>query len=371
MKKFEEIDKNFALCKELSRKDVSVYNAFEAPFSVHGLIVPEKDGDSYRRLPVEVADSLADKNASILELSKQTAGGRIRFATDSDYIAIHAELNTVVKLPKMAITGSTGFDLYKTENGVQNHVKTFTPPMDVEDSFEDEYTTVNDCVKGLCDEESGFREYTLNFPLYCGVTKLYIILSKDAKVRKCSDYKYSNPVLYYGSSITQGGCASRPGCSYQSIISRKLDCDYINLGFAGGAKGEQEIAEYIAKQNMSVFVYDYDYNAATLEDLERTHESFYLTVRKAKPNLPIICVSKPCFLLVEEWTVKRCEIIERTVNRAKAAGDENIYYICGMNFCPDRKDASDMLVDCCHPNDWGFRLMADKIGEVVEKVIKK
>ena len=86
-------------------------------------------------------------------------------------------------------------------------------------------------------------------------------------LKDAPEYRIKKPVVYYGSSITQGGCASKPGSSYESILSRRFDCDYINLGFSGTAKGEDEIVDYIKGLEMSVFVMDYDHNAPTTEHL--------------------------------------------------------------------------------------------------------
>ena len=211
------------------------------------------------------------------------------------------------------------------------------------------------------------RELIINFPLYSGVKKLYIGLSDKADIGTPAKYTYDVPVVYYGSSITQGGCASRPGNSYQQMISRRFDCDYVNLGFSGSARGETAIAEYIAGLKMSVFVYDYDHNAPTPEHLMNTHKPMFDIIRKAQPDLPIIMAS---------WTPtnnhgqtdRRFEIIKRTYDIAKSEGDENVYLLDGRRMfdgiCEDNG-----TVDGCHPNDWGFAAMAKAFGDAIEKVI--
>lgn len=362
MKKIEDIDNNFILTDSLSRTDVAVYDSAEPPFMTYGLILPkDSDDECYRRLPAKLAEYIGKTNAGIIDLSKQTAGGRIRFKTDSDYIAVHAELNTVFKLPHMPLTGSAGFDLYRKDGNRYTHLKTFVPSLDVKDSFESEFNV----------PEHSLTEYIINFPLYCGVTKLYIILDKNAVVTPGTAYKHSLPVIYYGSSITQGGCASRPGTSYQSIISRHLDCDFVNLGFSGSAKAEPEFAKYISQQKMSVFVYDYDHNAPTPEYLGKTHERMFKIIREAQPDLPIVCVSRPTPLstkAVRADADRRCQIIENTVNNAIKNGDKNVYYICGKDFCDVLGESSDMFVDANHPTDYGFRLMANKIEGILKQI---
>ena len=172
--------------------------------------------------------------------------------------------------------------------------------------------------------------------------------------------------MYYGSSITQGGCASRPGNSYESIVSRRLDADYINLGFSGNAKGEPEIAEYISKLDMSCFVYDYDFNAPTVEHLINTHQKMYNVIREANPDLPIVLMSSPKYRLTDEGK-QRLSVIRKTYEDAKANGDGNVYFIDGSTLMALAK--YDGTVDDCHPNDLGFASMAKAVGDLLEKIM--
>lgn len=199
------------------------------------------------------------------------------------------------------------------------------------------------------------REITINFPLYSSVSALYIGIEDDTTLRESSGYKYKKPIVYYGSSITQGGCVSRPGNAYECILSRNLQTDYINLGFAGSAKAEDAMAEYISKLDMSVFVYDYDHNAPTLQHLEDTHQKMFMTVRKANPHLPIVLLSRPKYR-PNGVDKKRLEIIRKTYTDALATGDQNVYFIEGLTLMKHAKN--DGTVDNCHPNDLGFHSMA-------------
>ncbi|MEE1047228.1 MAG: SGNH/GDSL hydrolase family protein [Clostridia bacterium] len=353
----ENIDKNFMLNSGLSRKDIKVYNASEEPFSVYGLIPPSGKDDCYRRVPADVAESVSE---GVTFLAKHTTGGRVRFKTDSDYIAIYAKLNNMSKMSHMPYTGSIGFDLYCEDNGEHRCLKTFVPPHDIDDSYESEFEIKN----------PEMREYTINFPLYSGVTELYIILGDKAKVEKCREYKYKVPVVFYGSSVTQGGCVSRPGNLFTNIISRRLDCDHINLGFSGSAKGEQEIADYIADLDMSVFVYGYDYNAHTPEYLEKTHYNMYKTIREKNPDLPIIFGSRVNFLTNADEFTPYLKIVTDTIERAKQEGDTKIYFVEGSRFWHELNAGDSMFVDNSHPNDLGFMCMANVIGEELKKLLK-
>ena len=354
--KIQEIDKNFDFATSLTRKDIAIYNVLEEPFKIYGLILPKDDNDSFHRLPYEVAESV---NPGVKELNLNTSGGRVRFSTDSDYIAIRAEIHTHCKVSFFSFTGIMGFDLYVEEDGKQKFVRPFIPSLDAETSYEAEITTV---------EGGKMRDYTINFPAYSGVKSLYVILNDKAKVQSAREYTKSVPVLYYGSSITQGGICSRPGNIYQNIISRRLDCDYVNLGFSASAKGETEIAEYISKQKMSVFVYDYDHNAPTVEHLENSHESMFKIIRSSQPELPIICVSRPDYAHGED-AQKRREVIMKTVENAKALGDKNVCFVDGGKFCEDFGAGDSISVDSVHPNDLGFMCMANHIGAEIDKIL--
>ena len=212
------------------------------------------------------------------------------------------------------------------------------------------------------------REITINMPLYSNVNELYIGLSENAAVLPPKPYAVSKPVVYYGSSVTQGGCASRPGMSYQAIITRELDCDHINLGFAGGAKGEEAIARYIADMDMSLFVFDYDYNSPSLEHLRTTHGRMFNIIRGKNPDLPILILSRPSYKL-SAGGEERFKIIKQTYDDAVRGGDKNVYLLKGSKLMETAK--LDGTVDGCHPTDFGFASMATALIPVIRNILRK
>ena len=343
------IDSNFKVNTKLDIKDIRFYDIKQLPFKTYGVFYDE---GKYRRIPEAVAKNVND---GVLGLHANAAGGRVRFRTDSPYVAIHAEMPNVGKMPHFALTGSAGFDLYAGNNPVK-YVATFVPPFDINDGYESVVRF----------DSADMREITINFPLYSEVSALYIGVSDSALLYPADEYKLKKPIVYYGSSITQGGCASRPGTSYESIVSRRLNADYINLGFSGSARAEEEITEYISRLDMSVFVYDYDHNAPTTEHLSRTHEKMFRSIRKAKPDLPIILLSRPKFSLTEDEEV-RLDIIKSTYRNAVESGDKNVYMIDGRALMKMAGDEG--TVDNCHPNDLGFMSMAKELGDLLEKIL--
>lgn len=332
-----KIDSNFAVETSLNIENIKFYNIQEAPFSLYGIYY---ENGKYRRFPEQVAKTVNDR---VYALHANTTGGRIKFVTDSPFVAIHAKMPAIAKMSHFALTGTAGFDLYVGKK--EEYCGTFVPPYNISDGYE----------SVIHFSDSAEREITINFPLYSEVTELYIGLDKNATLKKSTGYKHKKPIVYYGSSITQGGCASRPGNSYQNIIARALSTDYINLGFSGSARAEDAIAEYIKGLDMSVFVYDYDYNAPTLQHLEDTHQKMFQTIRKHNPELPIVILSRPSYKL-SEVAQKRLAVICKTYTDALASGDKNVYFMDGPTLMKYAKN--DGTVDGCHPNDLGFHSMA-------------
>ena len=342
-----KLDKNFAVQNEIDRTGLCFYDVEQAPFRVYG--VKMMDG-CYRRLPESVARSVSE---GVLGLHANTAGGRVRFVTDSPRIAIHASMDGIYHSPHFAFAGKCGFDVY--QNGVYR--KTFMPPVDMTDGFES-------VIETRLGEKA---EILIHFPLYAKVKHLYIGIEEGSVLEAASEYAVDKPVVYYGSSITQGACASRPGNAYQNIQSRLLDFDHINLGFSGNAKAEDAMIDYIAGLEMSAFVYDYDHNAPTAAYLTDTHEKMFKRIRAAHPDLPILMLSRPQPNMLNPDDVDRLRIVTKTYENAIASGDKNVYFIPGPAMMADVKNEG--LVDGVHPNDAGFVAMARAMLPVLRKML--
>jgi hypothetical protein len=214
----------------------------------------------------------------------------------------------------------------------------------------------------------GFRECEIAFPLYGGVRKLLIGVNKGCTVKKAKPYTYQKPVLFYGSSITQGGCASHPGADHVAKVCRWLDTDYINLGFSGSARAEETMQNYLASLDPSVFVLDYDHNAPNPEHLVATHYPLYEKIRNAHKNTPIIFITRPDFEMDASGADRRAVIYE-TYCKAKANGDKLVWFIDGETMF-GTQDRTDCTVDTCHPNDLGFYRMASTIYPVLKVALQ-
>ena len=349
MSRIEDVDKNLKVETKIEKEGLKFYDALSEPFKIYGVFM--EDG-MFRRMPEKVAESVS-KNVWMLH--SHTAGGRVRFRTNSPYVAINVKMGSIGKMPHFALAGSAGFDMYTNNGNGEVYVRTFMPPYDMEDGYE-----------SICEiPDVKMQDITIDMPLYSEVKEIYIGLDENARIEAPTPYIDKKPIVYYGSSITQGGCASRPGNSYQQIISRRFNCDYVNLGFSGSARAEDAIIEYVKSLDMSIFVYDYDWNAPNAQHLRNTHEKMFMAIREAHPETPIIIMPAPKWTL-PNFMVERREVILKTYENAIARGDKNVYYIDGKELMALCKD--DGTVDGVHPTDFGFHSMAKAVGDIIEKI---
>ena len=335
----------------MEAKNLHYYDIEKEPFRIYGVW---KENGKFRRIPEEVAEKVSKE---VYKLHTNTAGGRVRFVTDSACVSIRVKLENIRWVGQMSATGGAGLDLYAIEEDTETYIGTFVPPYNVTDGYEGM----------LYFSDKKERVITVNLPLFCDVLHLEIGLEADASIKRASDYIYETPVVCYGSSITQGGFASRPGNCYEHILTRQLDCNIVNLGFAGSAMAEEAITEYIKKLPMQVFILDYDNNAPGVEYLEATHRKMFQAVRKEQPDLPIIILSRPKYYLSEEEK-KRLEVIRSTYEEAVKNGDKNVYLLDGPTLMKGAKD--DGTIDNCHPNDAGFANMAQAILPVLKGILE-
>ena len=356
-KSITEIDRNMAV-ETVDNTPVQFFNVLEEPFALYGLCNPY-DGRQFRRLPDEIATATND---GVAWLYLHTSGGRLRFKTNSPYIAVKVKVRNVGQMSHMALVGTAGLDVYlRHEDGYR---------------FRDicRAVSANDGAVRIVEEggftnlihlPGGMSDLLLNFPLYGEIDELWIGIAPGSTVEAPDPYRDLPPTIYYGSSITQGGCANRPGNNYPNVLSRKYNVDFRNLGFSGSARGEQIISDYIASQPMSAFVFAYDHNAPTVEHLAATHEPMYLNIRASHPDIPVIFITRPSLHYSPDEVARR-EVVKGTYERAKARG-EKVYFV-------DGEPIFDILGgDCCtadgiHPNDLGFACVAAALDPIFAEI---
>ena len=355
-----EIDKNLVQQTKLPEGTV-VYDILNPPFRIYGLYKPTETGLFERGSREVQADENIGEGARTL--MRNTAGGRVRFATNSKTVAICVKLPNRTVFSHMTQVGVAGFDMYAECDGGNRHVKSFLPPEDVNAL---EYTNV------FKFEEKKMRELTIHFPLYNDVEKVYVALDEGAELREAKPYKNEKPIFFYGASGQQGCSASRPGMCFTNILARWLDSDTVNFAFSGSDKGEPALAEYIAQQPMSVFVHSYGPNSPSFEYYENTYYPFYKIVREKNPELPIIMMvgltaatGKNPYIIHK--ATKRGEIAMRAYLKARAEGDKNVYFIDG--YAARGFDVEEGTVDGAHPTDSGCNNMAKSMYPQLRKLI--
>lgn len=352
-KRLEEIDKNFVPATIGERKLIFL-DIRNRPFEISGLGWFDEERE-YCRLPV---NRLSETNEGVQALAWHTAGAVLRFRSNSRLLAIRYELRNPDDMPHMPRTGVSGFDLYRGVGKSKVFVKTTIP--------EARKTDIEALLVENADGE--MTEWTLNFPLYNGVKKVQIGMDPESRIEPPTPYAVQSPIGFYGSSITQGGCASRPGNAYTHIMTRWLDANMLNFGFSGSARAEPVMAEMMCSRDMSVFVYDYDHNAPTTEYLRETHETFYKLIRQYRPELPIVMVARPNFDKNDPVCCERRDIVRKTYDNAVANGDKRVYYVENETLFGMR-DRDACTVDGCHPNDLGFMRMAEGIYPAVRQAL--
>jgi len=349
-----ELDANF-VSESLAGFNLDFFEIPQAPFVVNGFAWYEQE-KVFCRVPQKFLPSLNDKQQ---ELAWHTSGGRIRFRTNSPVIAIDLTLGGEMYRPLISPVGHSGVDMYF---GIGNDAVFAGIAKPVQDSLN--YRAI--LAKEMPDQ---IRDCTIDLPLYNGVTKVRIGLSPGFVIEPSGEFARKRPLVFYGSSITQGGCASRAGNSYTNIVARELNMEIYNFGFSGNAFGEPHIAELLGGIDAEVFILDYDHNASTPAYLNTTHERFYQILRERRPGMPIVIVGRPDFYADKPDNIERQKIIRRTYDNAVAAGDKKVWCIDGSTLF-DEEDRDDCTCDRVHPNDLGFYRMAKVIKPVVARAME-
>jgi hypothetical protein len=355
----QKLDKNMSL-SEVDTDGVQWFDPRERPFGLVGFEWLENDG-IYRRLPLEPEWEIRDP---VDALANHTAGGQIRFRTDSKRILIRVEIRERSGMYHMPATGQSGFDLYVLESGIQRYLRTTRFPHD-DTRYE---------VELYNHDQELYRSYTLNFPLYNGVNKVEIGFEQGAVVDAPLPFKRPGKIVIYGTSITQGGCVTRPGMAYSNIISRKLDIQFVNLGFSGNGRGEPALAHLINQiPGTSLIVLDYEANAN--ETITETLGPFVEILRQQHPKTPILIMSKiryanategsPAFELLKH----NRDFQKNLVEIRRADGDNQIFFLDGSTILGE--DYFECTVDGSHPTDLGSYRIAEALGAAIEEILQE
>lgn len=351
-----KIDSNLS-ATYAKRDDAVWYSPLNPPFTIHGVFYDEEAG-MFLRVPRDVSCKISD---SVTALARTTAGGRVRFKTDSPYVSIYCRAPRIKHMPHMPITGSHGLSVYC--NG--RYAGKMMPSVD---------EVVSPHAEGILFggiatlNSNGMSEIEIYMPLYGGIKELKIGVKEGSVIEPPRDYKYKAPIVIYGSSITQGACASRPGNDFAMRLSRLLDADVINLGFSGSGNAEPAMLEYLAGLDASAYIFDYNFYLSRPERVLPPHFDVYMALREKNPKTPILMIDKPGYMFAGRNYAVRSEMIRSTYEKAVALGDGLVDFMDAKELfgdeCPE-----DCLVDTDHPNDLGFYRMAENIYPKLRRLL--
>jgi len=334
---------------------VRVYSATEAPIRVFGMPLLYESGE-WRKLPEKIIEQIPR-----LEGFRYTAtGARVRFRTDAAAFSVRCTMRSIKPPADHSALSLTGISVYSGRYPEARYLGFVSMP----EASEETVTVEKQFLKA-----AQMEEITLYLSSRSYIQSLEIVVDDSAALEPPTPYHYAKPIVFYGSSITAGGAASRAANNYVSLLSKWLDADVINMGFAGNARGDMPIAEYISQMEMSAFVYDYDHNARTVEELRNTHKPFFDVIRKCHPDLPILMLTRPYGDTDPADTAMRREVILETYHAARASGDRHVYFVDGQTLL-GMKDRDDCTVDLIHPNDLGFMRMAEGIFPVLKQALE-
>ena len=321
---------------------------------VFGLPVFEKTG-KLERVPEEVRREIP----SIDFFGRRPPGGRLCFRTDSPTVVVNMEFETLKFDIGMSVYACQSGNLFFGPRKTAQLAGLVTPY-----GYEDKK------ISRTFQKQAVMEDVTLYLPRNEILKEVSFEVEDGAHVEPPTPYTYETPIVYYGSSITEGGCVSRLTNAYPYLISRHLDTDFICLGFSGAAKGDLPMADFIATLDKSMLVYDYDHNAPDAEHLRRTHEPFFLRIREKEPELPVIMMSRPDFDYDRENSIERRNIIRTTYEHAVENGDKNVWFIDGETYF-GTEDRDACIVDRIHPTDLGFYRMTQVIEPVIKSILER
>ncbi len=353
------LDRNMQVEKTDPEAKIDWYSPLEKPFSINGLKWIKEHG-LYRRLPVNEKEAIPFK---VDRLADAPAGGQIHFSTDSRKVWIKVELDGISWRYHMTPVGTYGCDVYKWEGDDQRFLGitrfnegelVYTAPV-------------------MLQERSEMNAFAINLPLYNAVKKIEIGFVEGSKVETNTHFEGKPCVVIYGTSITQGSAASRPGMAYPNILGRLLGREVVNLGFSGAGKGEPVLADCINQiDDKGLIILDFECN--THDALKDVLKPFVERIRSKDKTTPILVLSRIHLTrdATEKWKVKREDLTQfqiDLVEQFKAEGDDRIYFVDGRDLIDDEWKW-EATVDGTHASDLGFSMMAKNLAPIVKEILE-
>ena len=319
----------------------------------------ENDSLYYNRLPAKAEGRVP---SSVWTLSKKTAGFCLHFITDANTIKANWGLtNEMLSGWENDANGVSGLDLYVKMEDKTWHWLAVGKPLKIEN--------IETLVAGM---PEGRREYLLYLPLFNGIKYLKIGVPKGNLLEKAIPFM-GKPIVFYGTSITQGEFASRSGMCSTAILGRRLNREIINLGFNGSGKMEPEVAELLAELDPAIYFIDCMPNLVADEIAVRV-DPFIRILRKSHPETPIVLAEGITYndaFLVKSRQLRNVECrkaLRKVYETLLNGGIKNLYYQIGEGQLGSDGEAT---VDGVHPTDLGFMRQADAYELTIESILKQ
>ncbi|HEX8524344.1 MAG TPA: SGNH/GDSL hydrolase family protein [Tepidisphaeraceae bacterium] len=294
----------------------------------------------------------------VWSLSRHSAGMSFRFESDAPEIYVrYVLLNENLAMPHMPASGVSGLDLYGEIDNRWQYIATHQP------------RTASPSIRLASNLLASKRKYLINLPLYNGVKSMGIAVTSGSTMTPVPA-RTSKPILFYGTSITQGGCASRPGMAFTNILSRRLDRTILNFGFSGNGRLETEVVRFLAEIDAALFVLDCNANTTPEQIAERTEPCITL-VREKHPELPILLLESRTFASAPHFAnlqleYERKHAAMKSIYDRLHEKDKHLHYRTGDDLIGEDDEGT---VDGSHPTDLGMMRYADALEPTIRTIV--
>ena len=321
----------------------------------------------FERLPAGVTTNV---NGGVRGMKRHTAGMQLRFRTDSPRICLEWTPDGDPKsFPHMAQTGINGIDVYRFDE-IERRWKYLHTGI-VWDASKPGRMTLEWFPNHAC---------LVHLPLYNGLKDLKVGILPHCSVKPLGPRAsgVDRPVVFYGTSITHGGCCSRPGMGFVNILGRMYDLPVVNLGFSGSGRMELEMSEHLARIDASCYVLDCLWNMGSRAfgdkpgaTVEENFEPFVRNLRAKRPDVPIV-IAESCDVYCGESPRSphhqaKDRFVRGVYDKLIAEGWKRLHWLPKDEMYADDYEGT---VDGCHPNDLGMMSMAKAFGGAVRKALK-
>ena len=288
------------------------------------------------------------------------AGLAVLFKTDSKTISVKTEYGWTSDFINMTAISYKGYDLYIKKDGQWVYAA----------SGVNRPKREKDNLVLITDMDDNVKECMLYLPIYCEVKSVKIGVEKEAMIQAL-DSPFRHRIGIYGSSFTQGICASRAGMSYPMQLMRNTGMQFLSLGCGGNGKMQPHFAEILCDADVDALVFD-TFSNPTAEIIQERLFPFIEKIRSAHPDIPLIFQQT----IYRERRNFNNQYMERERHKQETAAKlmkeacrkySNVYFI--------QTNATDPMhstsVDGSHPNDFGYTLWAESIEKPLMKILRK